>query len=62
MTSFPTCREVQQWGAGALRHLAVEIGSNRHSEGTKWGWHKWGWHIYNMSRCGYNTCCKPSVH
>lgn len=29
MGSFPGCREVQEWGVGALRYLAVDIGGNR---------------------------------
>ncbi|CAK9010257.1 unnamed protein product [Durusdinium trenchii] len=29
LDSFPQCQELQQWGSGALRHLAVEIGDNR---------------------------------
>ncbi|CAJ1331040.1 unnamed protein product [Effrenium voratum] len=29
MDSFPQCPEIQQWGTGALRHLAIEIGDNR---------------------------------
>lgn len=27
--SYPHCQEIQQWGGGALRHLAIEIGDNR---------------------------------
>ncbi|CAE7881175.1 aarA, partial [Symbiodinium microadriaticum] len=29
MDSFPMCQEIQQWGTGSLRHLAIEIGGNR---------------------------------
>merc|ERR1712151_390401 len=39
MRSYPSCREVQQWGVGALRHLAIEIGAgNRCEEADGGGW------------------------